>query len=300
LLVAFVWQLSAEHAKSALDARNYAKQYEAGAPSRIERACRGRQDSALIECIAEQVKAARENQRAEYDLGAQNQMADWAFWMMIVSTVTMVIAATALWYVKDTLSETRAMTREAEAGTQAARLAAEAGRAANEISERMGHIQMRAYLTIPMPTFTFEDAQILFALTVRNAGQSPARNIKLTAQMVMLEGGKLILELPQRWFFPGDLGSRDEHTFNAARDWLVPEDERTKLRDGSAEVHLSGKVTYNDVFGKPDELEYYFCRRVSCVGNGPFRMEPLPKLFQYVPSKEQAENPDEEAPGNLA
>ncbi|HEX8468727.1 MAG TPA: hypothetical protein VF620_13080 [Allosphingosinicella sp.] len=133
LAIGFVWTVSAEHSAEKVRAHERAHQYAQGTLDRIERACRDIEVPTLYECVTKEIAASREAQRDEYDLSAQNQMADWAFWMMIVSAVTTAIAGWALWYVKGTLDETRAMAREAEKGTAAAVVAAQAGQEANRM-----------------------------------------------------------------------------------------------------------------------------------------------------------------------
>lgn len=167
LVIAFVWRLSADYTEHTLNARQYAEHYAASTPDRVERACRGAEGAAFYECVAEQVAASREDQRSEYDLNAQNQMADWAFWMMAVSAVTMGIAAWALWYVKGTLDETRAMAAQATEGTRAAQSAV-------DVTDMSAKRQLRAYLGVEK--IEPIDAQGMFAARAvfMNNGQTPA------------------------------------------------------------------------------------------------------------------------------
>jgi len=143
LVTGFVWTVSADHSAKKVRGSERAHQYAQGTADRIRLACSGSQAPAVYECIAKEIAASREDQRDEYDLSAQQQMADWAFWTMVIGSITTMITAWALWYVKGTLDETRAMTREAEKGTAAALLAAEAGHEANrmargaQLNERM-------------------------------------------------------------------------------------------------------------------------------------------------------------------
>ena len=108
LAIGFVWTISAEHSAQRVHASEHAHQYASGTPDRVKRACDGVEAAAVLECVTKEVAASHEDQRSEYDLSAQNQMADWAFWMMAVSAVTMALTAWALWYVNGTLDETRA------------------------------------------------------------------------------------------------------------------------------------------------------------------------------------------------
>ena len=71
--------------------------------------CASRTSSALAECVVERVKAAADQSRSQQNLKAQQQMALWALLMVLVSAATGGVTLWALYYVKQTLDETRRM-----------------------------------------------------------------------------------------------------------------------------------------------------------------------------------------------
>jgi hypothetical protein len=129
-----IWQISADYTARSIGAAYRAGEYAKTTDERIARTCGGVERAALTKCVAEQVKASREDQRTEYDLQAQQDSAEAAFWMMIVGAATLLSTLAALWFVKRTLDATWKAVEEASEGTKAAVIAAETGREANEIA----------------------------------------------------------------------------------------------------------------------------------------------------------------------
>lgn len=94
----------------------------------------------LRRCIEEQIKADRPTQRAEEDLYAQKQMAQWAFWMLVVAgavgVITITVTAIGVWYVAKTLEATRRGANYAKEMAVEARKTTDAAiRAADEAHE---------------------------------------------------------------------------------------------------------------------------------------------------------------------
>lgn len=125
----FTWHISAYHTRSSYDADRRAQEYAEAASPRIHRACGGAEPAAVVECVAKQVAATREDQRSEYDLSAQERMAKWSLWTMIAAAVTTMLTAIALWFIKGTLDATREAVEDTGKAT-------EAMLAANEIAKR--------------------------------------------------------------------------------------------------------------------------------------------------------------------
>src|SRR5690349_6982806 len=84
-----VWDWSASYTKNAIEADQGSRHYAADAQERIRRECTV--PSTMPECVAKIVQATQENQRAEYDLSAQQDMAKWAWWMVAVSLLATIV-----------------------------------------------------------------------------------------------------------------------------------------------------------------------------------------------------------------
>lgn len=158
LWAVMIWNMSADYAERRIDAESRASQYAHSAAERIQRACRGIEGAALSECAAEQIETTRENERGEYDLQAQQDMADWAFWMTFVAVCSLALGVAGLWLVRETLLATRETVNE---------------------TRRIGEAQVSAYLTGTSVEVGFTSKGVaVVKCTVSNAGQSPARAVR--------------------------------------------------------------------------------------------------------------------------
>ena len=105
------------------ETQSYQSEYAEHTDERISRCFDG--VAASRECVEKAVRDNYEQQRAESDLNAQRNMADWAFWMLVVSSaglgVTAIGTVFLAWQVKltreaveDTETATNAMLRQNE------------------------------------------------------------------------------------------------------------------------------------------------------------------------------------------
>jgi hypothetical protein len=169
----FVWDLSGSLARNDADAQRFTSLYAESVGERIGRLCPAPKAPGFYSCAAQQVAAARDQQRAEQDLNAQNRMADWAFWMMLISLITTGVSATALWFVKGTLDATREAVEEARKATRAAELTVVETR-------KIGEAQVRGYLAVEKVMLTIRKDDLLdLEVQIANTGHSPLNKLKL-------------------------------------------------------------------------------------------------------------------------
>lgn len=123
------------------------------------------------ECVANAIQASHEAQRSEADLSAQRQMSDWAFWALVIATVSTIVTGvgTVLLYQQIVL------TREALEDTGNA---TNAMLDANKIAQNSAEIQLRPYLGITIESANGENDRG-FSLIVKNAGIIPAKKIRI-------------------------------------------------------------------------------------------------------------------------
>ncbi len=86
-----------------------AEAYTEQAEIKIQKTCLVLSGAAQAECIGEAVSSTREHQRAEEDLDAQQQMAEWARWMLISTIVMAFVTALGVVFVWQTLKATQIM-----------------------------------------------------------------------------------------------------------------------------------------------------------------------------------------------
>lgn len=107
-----------------------------------------------VECYQRSEQTSREDQRADQDLNAQREMADWAEGMLwatlFVGISTIGITALGVVYVRETLWETR----------------------------RIGKSQVRAYVVLADYYIEGSLQPPKFVLEFKNTGQSPARDVR--------------------------------------------------------------------------------------------------------------------------
>ena len=169
LLIA-VWQSSAIYHQRSAQAEYKAQGYASDRDAEIEDICGRMAFGDAIECIREEIQAAQESQRAEYDLKAQQEMADWAFWMIVASVAAVVVTATGVVYVAATLGQTRK-------GVKAAVDVV-------DVTREMGQRQMRAYVGVTKGRATYDKdtGNLQYSVTIENTGQTPAYNVQIVFQ----------------------------------------------------------------------------------------------------------------------
>jgi hypothetical protein len=117
----------------------------------------------LKECFRSTIRPTREEERAEQDLNAQREMANWAEGMLWASLVSVIVTVVGVFYVALTLRETR------KAATEAASAYA---------------VDRRAYVILTPPDIVTPPCSIwpevpALTCTVKNAGRGPATIVSI-------------------------------------------------------------------------------------------------------------------------
>lgn len=129
--------------------------------------------------VYSQVSEDGRTQRELLDLAAQNAMAHWTTVMAWAAVLSLGITGFGVIAVWQTLKETRKAVEATSAGTMAMRQAA-------ATSEQIGIAQTRAYLSVTHVSYEASLLQagvIGFQIEIENAGQSPALNVSIKAQI---------------------------------------------------------------------------------------------------------------------
>ena len=223
--------------------------YAAHAKQEIERCGLGSDPAINAICVAGVVKATNENERAEADLVAQSEMALWARWMLIVTTLATLLTGIGVLFVRRSLT----LNREAIA----------AALAAVNVTREIGERQIRAYLSAvdAVGTNFAKEGVPDLALKIINPGQSPARNCKVMAAVFLAHfgGDDFFVKIPA----PPNARSKSEIaagggvTINRKLDPLS-ERQIDDLRSGYLTVVFAGYVVYQDVFRKTRRLTFKF------------------------------------------
>lgn len=122
-------------------------------------------------CVTYSPDSKSGDKYTEYDLRAQQEMAEWAFAMAAISFLGVVITTAATIYVALTFHQTQALVGEAQKTTAATERAL-------EISERPW-LSVEPVLTTLVPKFVSGFSYLEYSLVMKNAGSSPAVNIEV-------------------------------------------------------------------------------------------------------------------------
>jgi hypothetical protein len=190
----------------------------------------------------------REEWRDEKDLEAQQEMARWAWWMMVASFASVLVTGVGVWFVKHTLDATRAAVKEAEKGTKAAADAVAATREANNLLRDSAAKELRAYISVEPGGINqlIGRRESMGHVVVCNVGKLPARDVSIVARMS---------PAIERWIDPPPV-----HDFENVSRVIQP---GAAVRQGTKEtfpiwnfqtsdgyIFVWGAVYYGDGFGK--------------------------------------------------
>ncbi|WP_226660595.1 hypothetical protein [Alteriqipengyuania lutimaris] len=201
---------------------NQPYQYAEDAADSALQSCVGGESDAVAECVVERIETAADQSRAQQDLEAQQNMSLWALLMVFISAATVAATVWALFYVKETLDETRGMARdtkrmadEADKATMAALDAARVGHEANAIAQAARRDQLRPWMVNDGVDYENVEGELHFFVKWRNAGLSPAVAQSVFVQFAMIDPAD---EVPH---FPSDMpenrsGSTGPNTVIAA------------------------------------------------------------------------------------
>lgn len=211
------------------------------------------------------------------DLEAQEGMALWAkamFWATIAAVVLTFAGIVLIWRTlhhtrraanhtegmlgeaKETTKSARDAVDEAKAATQAARTSAakayEISARAVANSEKMGEIQVRAYLIISGVKARWSEKETpTLSITIRNSGQTPAGNVTVKAKcsLSFVLGDKDYF-IPNSLKFLEDIGTGNTPEFDFPIDHVIPGDIRKRFKEERSLFKVNIEITYVDVFNK--------------------------------------------------
>jgi hypothetical protein len=250
-IAAVIWDVSAQYARRSSYTVEDASAERQSTTTRVKSACVGLRGDPLLECVVEHVESARDQERSAYDLEAQQSVADSTFWVMLLGLGSLTLAAFGIWYVRETLLATREGNAEMVAETR-----------------RIGEAQVRCYLSFDWVKVTYRsDGLIDLCVQIRNAGQSPARDVRLayelTLQILKKGGGRQTIS-----GLIGGNSSRFE--IPATSEFLFPSqassegvnDEVLGVLDAGEKVSIlvALTLTWLDVFGTKVDRKRDFAR----------------------------------------
>lgn len=238
----------------------YSTQYD------LQRQCLSLSTSVQIkECFSRQEAPSREHERAEQDLSAQREMADWAEKMLWASLLGTLVTGVGVVYVALTLGEARATTTAALKAADEAEKATVAAQESVSVTRDIGVAQTRAYVQFYDVDAHLEGDCVRLFMRWRNTGQSPAVRAAFGTNYRTVDGDD-----DEVIDFTIDLSTDSIPIIgsgHASRDVSIhiPSHVADGLKAGTSKIFLWGAIEYNDVFPNTPRRRTEFCIVISKV-----------------------------------
>ena len=266
LMMMAVWNVASFQTQSTYQADRAATQYGQLTDDRIAQNCAEAEASSAPQCLAEQIRATREDQRGEYDLAAQERMAAWALWSMVFAGATTALSGIAVALLKGTLDATRQTVDAVTTSNETAANMAIEARRANDIAENATRAQSRAYVSTTEARIIWRGANTpRIEIRVFNGGLTPASAIIIyTSKIARLTSTQENLSVV------ANIRKRCHYLVGNAGDWfpICPEEEDVKAKSISSallecltdnlRVGVSGEIRFKTLFDGEGSAPFLF------------------------------------------
>lgn len=222
---------------------NQSAKYTQSAKDHAQRSCVGVDPGAVFECAYDHVERAREDNRAEQDVDAQQDMVLWARLMFFASFAATLITAVGVWLVKGTLDATLVAVKST---TDATDQMFEANKIARELMER----QLRAYIGLEHAAFGRVGNSLVFKITIKNTGQTPAKSYKGICSPYFSHASRVRYpeNLTPYFRLEGTTVVGAGGTAEIKGELLKTPEEWHEFEIGALRVYAMAFVSYRDVF----------------------------------------------------
>lgn len=267
-----LWDASADRQHRA--EQEAAHQFER-AENAVEEKCVG--TASFVTCESEVIDASRDYHRNEYDLAAQQDMAQYALLGVFVALLGLIVTSVATFLVYQTLRATLDAVNEARGATDAANRAV-------DVTEQMGRAQARAYVDAMTAHIHYNNGDYSVRVTLRNGGQTPAKGITFYGATEVIDV-RLPVEPPDfatlidgaRW---GPLRAAGESTVPILCEETECHYNAVVEAHGHLTIRAFGRVRYTTVFGETYETEFCFhtnkaSNLIKSGTNGGFAEDPV-------------------------
>jgi hypothetical protein len=223
--------------------------YQAGTAEQYADGCLkdARDFIAMVKCAITSVDANRETQRSRHDLKAQQEMAEWAFALLLFTAGGFVASLIGIFLVWITFSATRE---------------------ANEIAKENGRAQVSAYVYISEAVLICKyelslhkiGRDVCALIEFKNFGQSPARNVSFFIEKI----GFFVSDESKVGFGEQLIVTHHEIENIAPSHTKMLRTEvqnisplvHPELVSGERAIYVWGRITYEDVFDRKWELGF--------------------------------------------
>lgn len=209
----------------------------------------------ISKCFSQSIDANRNAQRAQHDLQAQQEMAEWAYALYLLTIAGLIISSAGLTFLFWSLRQTRVAIRSALIGN---RLSLKA------IKQEQSNAQkgLRAYVGI-------DSVKILYTLNniattriiLKNTGQTPARDVLAVIHNDILDLPAEESSFPIVFTMAKSKTSMERDGFSKLEIPTidkVDEFSMSKMQVDRTAIFVWGEVRYKDVFGDEWFTRYRF------------------------------------------
>lgn len=200
-------------------------------------------------CLMDVIEPQQKQSQDYRDLHAQERMARWAFWMLVVAAAGTAVAGYGLVLIKRTWIETK---RTAD------------------ITREMGQAQVRAYLSIDTIKASASvgetEVRLSFDVAVKNCGQSPARGVFLVVDEHRNTDGEPYFRVMFGDIPAGVTVKRKAKESFSLRDLRL-------LKNDEALVNVRFTVRGEDVFRKTVKADEWFQAKTTITDGGSFELQ---------------------------
>lgn len=253
-----VWELSAQISESRThqESANYTKQ----AQQEIDRTCVGIDATQVPQCVSQILQTTRDAERADHDLQAQRDMANWARLMFLLSAGGLPLTVVGIYFVRENLLE---MQRQRAVSQNAVDVALKSMARNTEIA----HTQSRAAPSPKSATTFTSPLGIFLTVTLQNNGQTSVNGGLITPiiQITYTDGSTFT-----GYSNPCQIGAIAPNRTEEFR-FHFTESELTgnwfgELLDGRANLGATLKIEWYDVFGGALEFHVAFRTNIAEIG----------------------------------
>jgi len=204
---------------------------------------------ALAERVISNPEPGEGTERERRDLAAQENTAAWAFWMVFLSGLQLIVSGFGLW----------ALLRTIDQGRKALKRARDANRIADDTARR----QLRAYVLPIGIEWSFEivggERYVSIQVKWQNSGATPGADFTCAALPMVSDVVLTSMDF-------SIVGPRHASTIGPAMVLLAPRalislPDAHAVWSGSKAIYLIGKATYKDAFNKCHEAQH--CYQIS-------------------------------------
>jgi hypothetical protein len=269
---AFVWTLAREYQYRAQSAEEQTEKHSGSGDRQSEDRCaivRGIGDA--IDCLVQKIAASRETQRAEQDLAAQQSMADWALWMVVLTAMQAALSLVGVVLLVRNLS----LVNESNANALDAVREAEK---ANKIAEDTDKRQLRAYLSVSPKGINSLKVRsaVVGHVVIRNVGQIIAQKVRATVRMDTSEDKlRSAFQIDKTLF--RTIGSVHPNVEIGMGSYETLHEKQLVPSQGKREyVYVWGRIVYEDGFDQPRFTD--FCFRYNTESRTVTKRRPIIKI----------------------